>query len=53
MMRLLGRDGEAPAAALDGLIDLAKQQAEVTDAVSREQVFDFTPLREVRRELGR
>jgi ABC-type nitrate/sulfonate/bicarbonate transport system substrate-binding protein len=53
MMRLLGRDGEAPAAALDGLIDLAKQQAEVTDAVSREQVFDFTPLREVRRELKR
>jgi NitT/TauT family transport system substrate-binding protein len=53
MMRLLSRDGEAPPEALDGLIDLAKQQAEVTDAVSREQVFDFAPLSEVRREMGR
>jgi ABC-type nitrate/sulfonate/bicarbonate transport system substrate-binding protein len=53
MMRLLGRDGEAPAAALDGLIDLAKQQAEVTAPVSPDQVYDFAPLREVRRDLGR
>jgi ABC-type nitrate/sulfonate/bicarbonate transport system substrate-binding protein len=53
MMRLLSRDGEAPPEALDGLIELARQQAEVTAAVSREQVFDFAPLREVRAQPGR
>jgi ABC-type nitrate/sulfonate/bicarbonate transport system substrate-binding protein len=53
MLRLLSRDGEAPPEALDGLIDLAKQQAEVTTAVSPDQVFDFAPLRDVRREMGR
>ena len=53
MMRLLSRDGEASAESLDGLIELARQQAEVSASVSRDQVFDFGPLREVRREQGR
>jgi ABC-type nitrate/sulfonate/bicarbonate transport system substrate-binding protein len=48
MLRLLSRDGTAPPEALEGLIELARQQAETTEAVSVEQVFDFRPLQEVR-----
>jgi ABC-type nitrate/sulfonate/bicarbonate transport system substrate-binding protein len=52
LLRLLSRDGSAPREALEGMVEIARQQSEVAEGVELNRVFDFGPLEEVQRELG-
>jgi NitT/TauT family transport system substrate-binding protein len=51
-LRILSKDGTVHPDALQGLVDLAREEMGLKESLSYEQIVDPKPLREVQKELG-